>query len=91
MEVEWDYAKATENQRKHKISFAEAVTVFDDPLALTIADPDHSASEDRFITMGESRRRRLLVVSHTFRGELIRLIGARKPTRDEKTEYEEGR
>jgi uncharacterized DUF497 family protein len=91
MEVEWDYEKAAENLRKHRVSFAEAVTVFDDPLALTISDPDHSASEDRFITIGESKRRRLLVVSHTFRGELIRVISARKPTRDEKTEYEEGR
>ena len=91
MEVEWDYEKAVENRRKLKVTFAEAVTVFDDPLALTIPDPDHSVSERRFVTMGESERRRLLVVSHTFRGELIRLISARRPTRREKAQYEEGR
>lgn len=54
MEVGWDYEKAIENRRKHKVSFAEAVTVFDDPLALTVPDPDHSVSEHRYVTMGES-------------------------------------
>jgi uncharacterized DUF497 family protein len=91
MLVEWDYSKADENRRKHKVSFAEAVTVFDDPLAMTIPDPDHSASEDRHITMGESKRGRLLVISHTYRDMLIRLISARKPTKGEKAEYEEGK
>ena len=64
MLVEWDDAKASENRRKHRISFSEAVTVFNDPLALTIPDPDHSSSEHRFITMGESVTGRLLVVCH---------------------------
>jgi uncharacterized DUF497 family protein len=91
MLVEWDYAKAAENRRKHKVSFTEAVTVFDDPLAVTIPDPDHSVSEDRFITMGESKRGRLLVISHTYRGALIRLISARRSTRGEQSDYEEGR
>jgi uncharacterized DUF497 family protein len=90
MLVEWDGRKAAANLRKHKISFEEAVTVFDDPLALTIADPDHSIAEHRFITMGESNRGRLLIVSHTFRGEVIRLISTRTPTAYERARYEEG-
>lgn len=90
MFVEWDKGKAAANRRKHRVSFEEAVTAFNDPLALTIPDPDHSASERRFITMGESEKGRLLVLSHTYRGELIRLISARKPTRDEREQYEEG-
>lgn len=90
MFVEWDRSKAAANQRKHRVSFAEAVTVFNDPLAVTIPDPDHSASERRFITMGVSEKGRLLVLFHTYRGELIRLVSARRPTRGEREQYEEG-
>jgi len=88
---EWDGAKAKQNVRKHGVSFDEASTVFSDPLALTIDDPLHSDEEDRFITLGESRRRRLLVVVFTDRGERIRIISARVATRRERKDYEEGR
>ena len=77
MRFEWDPAKDRRNQRKHGVAFAEAATVFGDPLALTIPDPDHSTDEDRFLTTGLSVRERLVVVAHTDRGEGIRLISAR--------------
>jgi hypothetical protein len=72
MEFEWDPAKAAENLKKHGVSFDEAASVFGDPLALTFEDPDHSASEERLITFGESIQRRLLVVSHIPRASRIR-------------------
>jgi uncharacterized DUF497 family protein len=87
---EWDDAKAKQNLRKHRVSFHEASTVFGDPLALTIPDPLHSVEEDRFITLGESHRRRLLVVVSTERGDKIRIISARVATRRERKDYEEG-
>ena len=89
MLIEWDEGKALTNSRKHRVNFSEAATVFDDPLALTISDPDHSSSERRFITIGESSAGRLLVISHVYRSALIRIISARKPTRDERSHYEE--
>ena len=76
MEVTWDPRKAAANQRKHKVSFEEASTVIADPLAITGADPDHSAHEDRWITFGLSNRHRLLAVSHTDEGDTIRIITA---------------
>jgi uncharacterized DUF497 family protein len=87
---EWDDAKAKQNLKKHRVSFDEASTVFGDPLALTIPDPLHSEEEDQFITLGESHRRRLLVVVFTERGDKIRLISARVATRRERKDYEEG-
>jgi len=63
--------------------------VFDDPNFLFFADPDHSIDENRFIIMGESSRRRLLVVAHTERGKTVRLISAREATRKERMTYEE--
>ena len=77
------------NRRMHGVSFAEAATVFGDPLSLVIADPLHSDDEDRFIIMGEATTGRLLVVVHTERGEAIRIIGARPATRRERKSYEE--
>jgi len=88
---EWDGAKAKQNVRKHGVSFEEASTVFADPFALTIDDPQHSDEEDRFITLGESQRRRFVVVVFTDRGERIRIISARVATRRERKDYEEGR
>ena len=73
MEFEWDPQKAAKNLRKHRVSFAEAATVFDDPLSVTVVDPDHSAEEDRFIIVGQSYRRRLLIVSFAERGDRIEL------------------
>ncbi len=71
------------------MSFEEAATVFGDPLALTFSDPDHSTSEHRFITVGLSTARRVLIVAHTERREMIRIISARKATLNERKQYEE--
>lgn len=86
--VEWDESKNLLNQQKHHISFEEAATVFADPLEIMIDDPDHSSAEHRFISIGESFKRRLLVVSYTERANKIRIINARKPTRRERRAYE---
>ena len=90
MHVEWDRAKAAENLAKHRVSFEEAATALRDPLSTTGADPDHSIDEERFITFGVSTEGRLLVVSHTDREDIIRIISAREATRMERTIYEEG-
>jgi len=88
-EVEWDETKNRLNQRKHNVSFEEAATVFIDPLEITIDDPAHGISENRFISIGQSFKRRLLVVSYTERAGRIRIVTARKPTRRERREYRE--
>ena len=91
MRFEWDEEKAETNERKHGVTFLEAVTVFDDDLALIIPDPEHSDEENRFIIVGESRQNRLLLVAHAEQEpEMIRIISAREPTRQEKKDYEEG-
>lgn len=89
MRYHWDDKKASRNLSKHGISFQEAATVFDDPLFVIFADPDHSLREKRFIMMGESNRQRLLVVAYTERSDEIRLISARKATHKEREVYEE--
>lgn len=86
---EWDEEKAKANLRKHKVSFEEAETVFDDPLSVTIPDPDHSKSERRFLDIGESENGRIIVVSYTQRSGTIRLISARVATRTERQKYAE--
>ena len=88
--VEWDPRKARQNLKKHKVSFEEAATVFYDTLSFTIDDPLHSESEERFVIIGESTRRRVLVVVHTDRGERIRIISARLAAAHERKIYEEG-
>jgi hypothetical protein len=90
MEFEWDDAKAESNERKHGVSFTEAMTVFADPVSLTGYDPDHSDDEDRYITMGLSATGRLLVISHTDRSDKVRIISARKASRRERKDYEDG-
>ena len=90
MGFEWDDAKAEANERKHGVSFAEAETVFGDPLSLTGYDPAHSDDEDRYITMGMSTEGRLLIVSHTDRGDKVRLISAREASQRERRDYEDG-
>ena len=65
MRIEWDPRKAQSNLRKHKVSFEEASTALSDPIAATGADPDHSVTENRFVTFGVSERGQLLVVAHT--------------------------
>lgn len=89
MEFEWDPQKAAKNLQKHKVPFAEAATVFDDPLSVAVADPDHSMEEDRLIIVGQSYRSRLLIVSFAERGDRIRIISARELTRAERGAYEE--
>ena len=90
MEFEWDDAKSASNESKHGVTFADAVTLFGDPLAITVYDPDHSADEDRYVTMGLSITAKLLIVSHTDRGDQVRLISAREATRAERRDYEDG-
>ncbi len=88
---EWDSRKAKSNYAKHRVSFEEASTVFGDLRSLTIGDPSHSRpAEERFVTIGNSYLARLLVVVHCDRDENIRIISARKATRRERQDYEEG-
>jgi hypothetical protein len=89
LQFEWDGSKAAQNFRKHKVSFEEAATVFEDPFSLVIEDPQHSASEERYVIVGESSRKRLIVVVHTDRNNAIRIISARPATRKERKAYEE--
>jgi len=90
MKFEWDPRKADSNQKKHGVSFQEAASVLGDVLSITYPDPDHSARERRFITVGMSRLGRVLIVAHTDRRGNIRIISARKTTRQERRYYEEG-
>jgi uncharacterized DUF497 family protein len=89
LRFEWDEQKARQNVKKHGVSFEEAATVFGDPLSMTIVDPLHSTREQRWVTIGLTHRGRLSVVVHTNRGNVVRLVSARKATRREKTAYEE--
>jgi hypothetical protein len=89
LRFEWDHAKALTNLEKHGVSFEEALSVFGDPLSLTVADPAHSQGEWRFVTLGCSNAGRLLVVAHTDRRGRIRLVSARRATRREALQYEE--
>ena len=90
MNFEWDENKAATNQQKHGVTFQEAATVFQDEDALQIFDPDHSEAEDRFILLGMSSILRILVVCHCYRAndDVIRIISARKATRNESSTYE---
>jgi len=90
MRFEWDSRKARSNLQKHNVAFEEAATALSDPMAATGADPDHSVSENRYITFGVSERGRLLVVAHTEEGETIRIITARTASKGERKIYEEG-
>jgi uncharacterized DUF497 family protein len=87
---EWDPRKARENLRKHRVKFAEAASVFSDPLARIHLDEDHSDEEQREIAIGHSTARRLLLVSFTEADEArVRIISARRATRREQDDYEE--
>ncbi len=89
IEFEWNERKNTTNKRKHGISFEEAKTVFADDHAVIIADPDASDDEDRFVLLGLSSALRTLVVCHCYRRQdaIIRIISARKPSRQEQRQY----
>ena len=90
MIFEWDDNKSKANLKKHGISFAEASSIFSDPLSLTVADPEHSENESRFIDIGMSEQKRLLVVSYTERKKNIRIVSARCALPFERRSYEEG-
>jgi uncharacterized DUF497 family protein len=89
LEFEWDQGKATANVHKHGVSFEEAITIFSDPNAITIADAEHSDAEDRFVDIGLSANGRVLVVVHTERGRRVRIISCRKATPAERSQYEQ--
>ena len=90
MQFEWDPSKDQRNRTLHRVSFVEAATVFRDPLAWTIEDPDHSTREARYLTTGLSGRQRVIIVSHTYRAQRARIISARVATTRERHVYEEG-
>jgi len=89
---EWDPVKARENREKHGVDFDESATIFRDPKAISIFDPDHSETEERWITMGISEKGRLLIVNHTFQEEsgmeiTVRIFSSRKATKKETKKY----
>ena len=90
MTFAWDPQKDMSNQRKHGVAFSEAASALEDPLSTTFPDPAHSRAEQRYVTIGRSRFGRTLVVAHTERGDMIRIISARRATRRERRFYEEG-
>ena len=90
IDFEWDERKASTNLKKHGVSFEEAKSVFYDENGLHMADPDHSRDEDRFVLIGMSQQIRMVVVCHCYRrnDSIIRLISARKATKQERSSYE---
>lgn len=88
MQFQWDSNKDRANRRKHGVSFEEATTVFGDPLAMTISDPDHSVGEERFATLGRTVAGRLVVVIHTEQEDIVRIISAREASTHERKRYE---
>ena len=91
LEFEWDEKKAALNKRKHGVTFEEAATVFGDPLAAIFADEENSTDEEREIIVGHSDKNRLLLVSFTERGDRIRIISARRASKQERINHEENR
>jgi uncharacterized protein len=89
-DYEWDTDKAESNRRKHGVSFEEAETVFDDELLETFPDTRHSDDEERYISIGVSKDGRLLIVIHTDRDEVVRIISCREATTAERRAYERG-
>ena len=87
----WDPKKAKSNLKKHDVSFEEASTIFDDPQYITFLDEEHSADEERYITIGLSNKSRLLMAAHTERDDRIRIISARKATKNEEIYYQEAK
>jgi uncharacterized DUF497 family protein len=89
MEFEWDPSKAIANWKKHSVSFEEARTVFDNPLAVIFDDETHSIDEQREIIIGHSQQNRLLLIAFTERSGDVRIISARLATRKEREDYEQ--
>ena len=90
IDFEWNPQKAEINSKKHGISFDEASTVFEDTLSVTYPDPEHSEQEERYLIIGVSSQYRILVISHIYRSETIRIISARRATKWEQRFYEHG-
>ncbi len=92
IKFEWDPAKAASNQKKHRVSFEEAQSVFYDEFAVQFFDEEHASEEERFLMLGTSSQARLLMVCHCEhqRGEVIRIISARKATKHESAFYQGG-
>jgi len=88
--ITWNPDKAATNLDKHGVDFLDAATVFTDPLSATFPSEDHSESEARFLTIGESTNGELLVVAHTEEDDIIRIISTRRATRQERRFYEKG-
>ncbi len=86
---EWDEVKARENLKKHKVDFDEGKTIFNDPFLLTFPDIDNSDTEERYVNIGLSVRDRVLVLIHTERQGIIRVISCRKAKARERRHYEE--
>lgn len=94
-EFDWDEDKADINLRKHGVEFLQAMTVLDDPLAMTFYDTEHSEDEDRWVSVGRSSQGALLLVIHTFvatgpSSALVRIISARPAVKRERRQYEQG-
>ena len=89
MEFEWDPRKAEINRRKHGVEFLDAVVVFEDERAITLAD--ENPREERFVSFGMDAQGRVLAVCFTHRGNVLRIISARKATRREQAQYEDKR
>jgi uncharacterized protein len=89
MNFEWDSRKAAINEAKHKVSFSEAIAVFRDSLSMTYPDMDHSEEEDRFLVIGATETGKVLVISHVFLEDTVRIISARKATASERAFYEQ--
>ena len=86
-DFEWDPRKAEANVQKHDVTFVEASSVFNDPLFITLLDSDHSENEERYITIGLSNKNRLIMIAHAERANRIRIISARKATKNEEKRY----
>jgi len=86
---EWDAQKARNNLKKHLVDFEEASTIFADPQFITVLDDEHSHTEERYITIGSSSRNHILLVAYTERNDKIRIISARKATKNEEKFYQE--
>lgn len=89
MDFEWDETKVHINEKKHGVSFLEATEVFGDDHSSCIHDPDHSYDENRYLLFGVSSNENFLVVSYTERLDTVRLISARRMTRQERKAYEQ--
>ncbi len=89
LQFKWDPEKAKINLGKHQVSFEEASTVFDDPMFITFLDEEHSIDEERYITIGVTKTNHLLLVAHADRLGQVRIISARKATKNEQRFYKE--